>query len=78
MDRGETVFTPRRPRRSVGPAKDVVAVWAGIIFTVVALTLVLLAMFMNSTFHRPRLRGGPKPHDRPIVGWANDSDLPRL
>jgi hypothetical protein len=52
--------------------------WAGIIFTVVALTLVLLAMFMNSTFHRPRLRGGPKPHDRPIVGWGNDSDLPRL
>ena len=51
---------------------------AGIVFIVVVVALLVTVALLNGAGRRPRLRGGDRPSRPPIVGWGNDSGLPRL
>lgn len=51
---------------------------AGIVFIVVALSLAVLAIMLEAGIRLPRLHRSDRPSNPPVVGWGNDSQLPRL
>lgn len=58
--------------------EGVVAMVAGIIFIVVALSFAVLAIMLEAGVRLPRLHRSDKPANPPVVGWGSDSRLPRL